>query len=88
MKTVSSKAKDIDRDTLREEYDFSSMKGGIRGKYTKQFQAGTNLVLLDPEVYAAFPTAEAVNNALRACLAIKQAAKPSRRARSQSLRSS
>lgn len=67
---------------MREEYDFASMNGGVRGKYEKQFRDGTNLVLLDPEVYAAFPTAEAVNNALRACLAITKAVKPSRRARS------
>lgn len=66
---------------MRTEYDFASMKGGVRGKYAKQFREGTDLMLLDPEVYAAFPTAEAVNNALRACLAITQAAKPSRRAR-------
>ena len=55
-------------DELRPEYDFASMRGGIRGKYSKRFQAGTNLVLLEPEVARAFPTAEAVNEALRAVL--------------------
>ncbi len=44
------------------------MKGGVRGKYAKQFQEGTTLVLLDPEVAAAFPTGEAVNEALRGIL--------------------
>jgi hypothetical protein len=37
----------------------------VRGKYAASYQEGTNLVLLDPEVAAAFPNAEAVNDALR-----------------------
>ncbi len=53
------------------EYDFASMKGGVRGKYAAQYRAGTNLVLLDPEVAEAFPTDAAVNQALRAVLSIK-----------------
>jgi hypothetical protein len=44
------------------EYDFS---GGVRGKYAKRYAEGTNVVLLEPDVAAAFPTAEAVNRALR-----------------------
>lgn len=55
-------------DELRPEYDFASMAGGVRGKYARRFRAGTNLVLLDPEVAAAFPDAAAVNEALRAVL--------------------
>ena len=54
------------------EYDFASMKGGVRGKYTAQYRAGTNLVLLDPEVAEAFPTDAAVNQALRAVLSMRQ----------------
>ena len=50
------------------EYDFAKMKGGVRGKYAKRYRAGTNLVLLDPEVYKAFPTSASVNQALRAVL--------------------
>jgi hypothetical protein len=80
MKTASVRRSD-DRDTLRAEYDFASMKGGVRGKYAKQYRGGTNLVLLDPEVYKAFPTSEAVNNALRAVLAITKTIKPSARAK-------
>lgn len=52
------------------EYDFASMKGGVRGKYAAQYRAGTNLVLLDPEVAEAFPTDAAVNQALRAVLSM------------------
>jgi hypothetical protein len=53
---------------LRPEYDFASMKGGIRGKYVKRFREGTNIVLLEPEVAEAFPTEDAVNEALRGVL--------------------
>ena len=52
------------------EYDFASMKGGVRGKYAAQYRAGTNLVLLDPEVAEAFPSDAAVNQALRAVLSM------------------
>ena len=48
---------------MRDEYDFSQ---GVRGKYAKRFAEGTNLVLLDADVAKVFPTAEAVNRALRA----------------------
>jgi hypothetical protein len=53
---------------MRPEYDFASMKGGVRGKYAKRYRAGTNLILLDPELAKAFPTDAAVNRALRAVL--------------------
>jgi len=55
-----------DPDTL-DEYDFSS---GVRGKYAKRYAAGTNVVLLAPDVAALFPDAESVNNALRALVQI------------------
>ena len=59
MKKVKSQVAD---DEMRPEYDFS---GAVRGKYYKRFQQGSNLVLLDPDVSAAFPTSAAVNEALR-----------------------
>lgn len=52
---------------MRPEYDFS---GGVRGKYADRYRKGTNVVLLDPEVAAAFPDSTSVNDALRALLAI------------------
>jgi len=53
-------------DELRPEYDLRELlKGGIRGKYAKRYRAGTNLVLLAPDVAKAFPTDDAVNEALR-----------------------
>ncbi len=41
------------------------LKGAVRGKYAARYKAGTNIVLLDPDVAAAFPDAKAVNAALR-----------------------
>lgn len=52
---------------MRAEYDFSR---GVRGKYASLYRRKTNLVLLDPELAAAFPDSKAVNDALRALLAI------------------
>lgn len=52
-------------DDLRPEYDASSLRNGVRGKYYERYQSGTNLVLLDPDVARAFPDAETVNDALR-----------------------
>ncbi len=49
-------------DDILPEYDFS---GGVRGKYASRYAQGTNVVVLDPDVAAAFPTATDVNNALR-----------------------
>jgi hypothetical protein len=52
-------------DDLRPEYDLRTLKGGVRGKYYKQATAGTNLVLLEPDVARAFPDSGSVNRALR-----------------------
>lgn len=57
-----------ERDELRPEYDFATMKGGVRGKYAERYRAGTNLALLEPDIAVAFPTDEAVNQALRIIL--------------------
>ena len=53
-------------DELRPEYDLSQLlKKAVRGKYAARYRQGTNLVLLAPDVAAAFPTPEAVHDALR-----------------------
>jgi hypothetical protein len=63
-----NKANRVD-DELRPEYDFSSMKGGVRGKYVARLRKeGSNLARLEPEVAEAFPSDEAVNEALRGVL--------------------
>jgi len=51
-------------DELRREYDLSTLKG-VRGKYATRYQAGTNLVLLSPDVAEYFPDERSVNTALR-----------------------
>jgi hypothetical protein len=66
-------------DELRSEYDFAALAGGIRGKHFRQYRAGTNLALLDPDVAAAFPTDEAVNEALRTVLKAASAMRRTRR---------
>jgi hypothetical protein len=63
-------------DELRPEYDFSKMAGGVRGKYVERYRAGTNLVLLDPDIAKAFPTDASVNEALRLLLQIAQRQQP------------
>ncbi len=65
MKTDDPKPED---DDLRDEYDPSVLKGGVRGKHLARYRAGTNLALLAPDVRAAFPTDEAVNQALRSIM--------------------
>jgi hypothetical protein len=59
-------------DDIRSEYDFASMKGGVRGKYVERVREGTNIVLIEPEVVEAFPTEQAVNEALKGVLRTAQ----------------
>jgi hypothetical protein len=60
-------------DELRPEYDMKSLlKGGVRGKYASRYRAGTNLVLLEPEVARAFPNEKTVNEALKLVMKLKQ----------------
>lgn len=66
MKTTDDFA-DNDDDLLPE-YDLSKLKGGVRGKYLQRYRAGTNLALLAPDIRAAFPTDESVNQALRSLI--------------------
>ncbi|MEK7806637.1 MAG: hypothetical protein AAB528_02795 [Chloroflexota bacterium] len=64
------KNKDGLDDELRAEYDFSQLKGGLKGKYAERYGAGTNLALLAPDVAKAFPDDESVNEALRLLMQI------------------
>jgi hypothetical protein len=48
---------------MQSHYDFSN---GVRGKYARRYAQGTNVVVLEPDVARAFPTADAVNRSLRA----------------------
>ncbi len=62
------KTNQVFTDDMRPEYDFASMKGGVRGKYTRRAREGSNIVLIEPEVTDAFPTEQAVNEALKGVL--------------------
>ena len=52
-------------DELRPNYDLSKLKGRVMGKYFRKATAGTNLVLIEPELASVFPDSESVNRALR-----------------------
>ena len=63
---------------LRPEYDLKELlKGAERGKYAARYKTGTNLMLLAPDVAAAFPTEEAVNEALRLVIRLAKIPSPS-----------
>ena len=64
----SKKATVSEDDDFLPEYDFSS---GIRGKYADRFAAGTNIILLDPDLAAEFPDSKSVAKALRAYLKLR-----------------
>ena len=52
---------------MLDEYDFSE---GVRGKYARRYAAGSNVVVLDPDVAEFFPDSESANEALRALAGI------------------
>ena len=62
---------------MRKEYDF---RGGVRGKYAQRVREGSNVVVLDADVAAAFPSSRAVNRALRALLQVMPSRGSKRRA--------
>ena len=59
-------------DELRPEYEISNLKGGVRGKHYRRYRQGTNLALLAPEIRAAFPTDESVNEALLSVMQLQK----------------
>jgi hypothetical protein len=74
-------------DDLRPEYRREDLGPGMRGKYLEASRGPTNVVMRSPEVAQAFPTEEALNEALRSLMEIARRttrpAKPaSRRAKS------
>jgi hypothetical protein len=62
---------------MRKEYDFSR---AVVGKYARRYAAGTNMVLLDPDVAGFFPDSKSVNEALRSLVRIVERRKPRKRA--------
>lgn len=52
----------MNQSEMQKEYDFSK---GTRGKYARDFVAGTNIILLDPDVAEVFHDSKQVNDLLR-----------------------
>ncbi len=70
---MKTKSKDEKLDELRPEYDLAKLlKKGVQGKHAKRYQAGSNLVLLAPDVAEEFPSEKAVNDALRLVIRLRK----------------
>jgi len=70
---------------LRSEYHRKDLGKGIRGKYFKDYMAGSNLVLLSPDVAAVFPDEASVNRALRELIQLaRKSAGPTHRSKRNS----
>lgn len=73
------KARKVAAEELRSEYKRSDFGALVRGKYTEQLKANSNIVVVDPELAEIFPNAAAVNAALRSLAQIAKRAGSSRR---------
>ena len=62
--------KTVKHEEIQKEYTRDNLGKGIRGKYFDEYKKGTNLVLLSPDVAAAFPDDASVNEALRSLMKI------------------
>ncbi len=65
MKKQSTKPDEQDIPVLKRE----QLGDGVRGKYYQKYLQGSNVVVVRPELLKAFPSSEAVNNALSSYLA-------------------
>jgi len=62
----------VDNSEMLDEYDFSK---GVRGKYAQRYAAGTNVVVISPDVAEVFPDSESVNEALRMLIEVAERTK-------------
>lgn len=62
-------ADSADTDEILPEYDF---KRGVPNKFASRYAAGSAVVVLEPDVAAAFPSSGEANEALRALAGIIQ----------------
>lgn len=67
-----TKPTDPDDYELCDEYDLSTMTVVPKGRYAPHRRVGKNIVLLAEDVVEAFPTDEAVNEALRLVMRISE----------------
>jgi len=68
------KRKNKDPDMIGE-YDFSK---GVRGKYAKRYAEGSNVVIIEPDLFEYFPDHDSVNDALRSLVSIFEKQKKNR----------
>ena len=86
---MKRRSRDEQADELRAEYDLGELlKTGVQGKYADRLNQGTNLVLLDEDVAQAFPTDQAVNEALRLVIQLGKLAKSASKPRTRRVDSS
>jgi hypothetical protein len=77
---MKRKSKEEISDDLRQEYDLGELlKTGVQGKYSERYREGTNIVLLDRDVAEAFPSDQAVNEALRLVIQLTKVPGPVKR---------
>ena len=62
---VSPDQLDSPDDEMRSEYDFRTMRGVVRGKYTARYRERLRIIRLAADVGSAFADEAAVNEALR-----------------------
>ena len=75
---MKKKSQDAADDDLRPEYDLKQLlRGAEQGRYAERFRLGTNLVLLEPDVAAAFPDEQSVNEALKLVIELTKIPSPS-----------
>jgi len=63
MNKVNTVSDEIDE--LRSEYQRQDFGVMVRGKYAERVREASNVIVLDEDLAAAFPNAQAVNAALR-----------------------
>jgi len=67
------KTEAVQDDDMLPHYDF---RGGVRGKYARDYGRSENLRILAPDLLEVFPDSESVNEALRTIVRITSAAIP------------
>ncbi len=72
----NSMQQDFDNYDLDDEYDLSQMQVMPKGRYATERRIGHNVAILDPEIAKAFPSDEAVNDALRLVLQMARIPQP------------
>jgi hypothetical protein len=60
------------KEDMKKGYRREDLGAGVRGKYYNEYKKGTNLVLLSPDVAAAFPDDDSVNAALLSLMKLAQ----------------